>query len=164
MLDMRVVRPVVLVSALIAWHAAMSASAVYQWEDEKGQVHFSDTVPDKYKRAARRIDTGRADIAPEQVRAAQAQADALKARAAGAPSSSPPASSRQLRASTLPSAAAVGRPPANLDDCAAWRSAFLASRDCYAGYQTNRGPLKAGAYEACGPEIANPEPRCGPEK
>jgi len=107
MLDMRVVRPVVLVSALIAWHAAMSASAVYQWEDEKGQVHFSDTVPDKYKRAARRIDTGRADIAPEQVRAAQAQADALKARAAGAPSSSPPASSRQLRASTLPSAAAA---------------------------------------------------------
>ena len=83
-IHMRVVRAVVPVSALIAWHAAMSASAVYQWEDEKGQVHFSDTVPDKYKRAARR--------------------------------------------------------------------------------QTNRGPLKAGAYEACGPEIANPEPRCGPEK
>jgi hypothetical protein len=157
-------RPVVLASAVLLCQGATSAGAVCQWEDEQGQVHFSDSVPDKYKRAARRMDTRGSEISPEQARAARAQADALKARAAGVPSSTPRASSRQLGASPPASQAAAGRPPAELGDCAAWRQAFVASRDCYAGYQTTRGALKPGATEACGPEIANPEPKCGPEQ
>jgi len=159
---MQVGRAVALVFAGSVYQSAISGSVLYQWEDERGQVHYSDTVPDKYKRTARRIDTRNSDVPPEQVRAAQAQADALKARAAATASSGP--SSRQLRTSVPGTHAAASRSSPNLGDCAAWRSAFLASRNCYAGFQTTHGPLKQGASAACGPEIPNPEPKCGAEK
>src|SRR6185295_1920321 len=117
---MQVGRAVALVFAGSVYQSAISGSVLYQWEDERGQVHYSDTVPDKYKRTARRIDTRTSDVPPEQVRAAQAQADALKARAAATASSGP--SSRQLRTSVAGTPAAAGRPSPNLGDCAAWRS------------------------------------------
>ena len=45
----------VLIPALILCDGATAGGVVYQWEDEKGQLHFSDSVPDKYKcRPARR--------------------------------------------------------------------------------------------------------------
>ena len=157
-------RQVVFVAAIVAWQSAMSGSVLYQWEDEKGQVHYADTVPDKYKRTARRIDARKFDVPPEQARAARAQADALKARAAALPASAPPASSRELRASVATTPPSASSPALNLNDCAAWRKAFVVSRDCYAGYQTNRGPLRQGAAEACGAEVPNPEPKCGAEK
>ena len=154
-----------LVSALTC--AATQAGVLYTWEDERGQVQISDVVPAKYKATARRIDTRQFELSAEQVQAAQAQASALKARASTTAHDDQRPSPRSTHSSAS-AATAAARPSQsiNFNDCTAWRRAFLASRDCFAGFQ--RGPgygaLRPGAYEACGPEIPNPEPKCGPEK
>ena len=162
-------KPHSVVLALVATLAcaATHAGLLYTWEDERGQVQISDVVPPKYKATARRIDSRQFELSAEQVQAAQAQASALKARASTAAQNGqlPPSRSTHSPASAAVTAARPSQ-SINFNDCTAWRRAFLASRDCFAGFQ--RGPgygaLRPGAYEACGPEIPNPEPKCGPEK
>jgi hypothetical protein len=166
--------PMILSAALAA--AALSiamlaeAAIIYEWVDEDGRTQVSDVVPKKYKRTARRVDSARFNVPPKQLKAAQAEAAALKAKAAAA------APKRRPAAEAAPAAAPAaalsptqtfettgGPPPVDFADCPAWWRAFVASRDCFAGYQTVRGPLRPGAYQACGPEIPNPEPKCGPQ-
>ena len=38
--------------------APAQAGDVYRWTDEEGRVSYGDSVPDRYKRVARKIDTG----------------------------------------------------------------------------------------------------------
>lgn len=155
--------------ALIAVAAACcaaraEAAVIYEWVDENGRIQMSDVVPKKYKRTARRLDSSQFDVSPEQLRAAQAEAAALKARAAES-AAAPPKRPPSRVGTPVPAASAATRTPSvDFDDCSAWRRAFVESRDCFASYQTVRGGLRPGAFQACGPAIPSPEPKCGPEE
>src|SRR6185503_1454381 len=117
-----------------------------------------DTVPLKYRKAAKCVDSRQFELSPEARAAAQARQTALLERAACAVASSPPIAS-QTSGST-PAASAPNRAMPDLSNCDAW---YLASKDCFAGFQKSTGfggSLRSGAHEACGPEIPNPEPKC----
>ena len=155
---------IVVVSAAIGCSFVAYAAVIYQWVDESGRAQMSDVVPEKYKKTAKRIDSRQFNLSPEERGAAEANAAQLKAKA-------DEAEARHKRAQQatppIPASAASARQSAlapNLSDCASWRKAFLESKDCFARHQTNHGPLRQGAYETCGAEIPNPEPKCGPEK
>jgi hypothetical protein len=154
--------------ALLALAASFAlpahAAVIYEWVDEHGRVQMSDVVPKKYKRTARRLDSRQFDVPPQQLKAAQAEAAALKAKAKAVPPQPQPRPSRIATPAPAPAAIAPAAPPSpDFADCASWRRAFVESRDCYVGYHTVRG-IRPGAYQACGPAIPDPEPKCGPEE
>ena len=39
------------------------AADIYRWTDETGRVNYGNVVPDRYKHAARKIDTNGAQVA-----------------------------------------------------------------------------------------------------
>jgi len=142
--------------------ARSQATTIYQWVDEQGRTQISDNVPEKYRSSAKRIESRQFDLSPEARRAAEERRAALQARAASAvsrTSSEPDRAPRQALAASAPR-----KSMPDLSNCDAWRRSFAESKNCFGGYQTQIGPLRQGAYEACGPEIPNPEPKCGPEK
>jgi hypothetical protein len=51
--------------ALLLAALALPASAadIYRWTDETGRVNYGNVVPDRYKHAARKIDTSGAQVA-----------------------------------------------------------------------------------------------------
>lgn len=150
-------------TAALSLASAAEAGDIYTWKDATGRVQMSDVVPDKYKRTATRIDPRRFELTSQQRATAQALAAALKARANTEAASPEPAERRRVAASSAASSV-TGKQAADLSDCASWRRAFVASRDCYAGYPAVNGNRRPGAMEACGPDIPNPDPKCGPEK
>ena len=156
-------KPFLMTAAMFAFAAVAEAAIIYEWVDDAGRVHISDVVPKKYEGSAKRFDSSQFNLSPEERKAAQARAAALKAQAGQSAPGTTPAAPRPAVPGSAASSPAR-RPVADFSDCSAWRRAFNESQDCFAGYQTQRGALRPGAYEACGPEIPNPEPKCGPER
>jgi hypothetical protein len=135
--------------------ASSDAGTIFEWVDDNGRKHASDTVPDKYKGVAKPVDPGLFQIPAAQQEEARRQAEALKARAASV--APPPAadavqaeSQRQNRSAPAPSAA----------DCAAQRRRFAASQDCFVGFTKPDGSRSS---RSCANEIVpEPDPSCGP--
>jgi hypothetical protein len=156
-------RKVAAAAAVLIFTLVAQAGDIYTWKDDTGRVQMSDVVPEKYKRTATRMDTRRFELTPEQRTAAQAQAAALKTQA-NSEETGPKQAVRKRAAASSAVKSAPEKPTVDPSDCAAWRRAFVASRDCYAGYPAVSGGRRSGALEACGPDIPNPDPKCGPEK
>lgn len=154
-----------LAGALLAVACSAGASPIYRWVDENGRTHVADTVPERYRKSATRIDTGGSEVSPEQQKEAQARAakekalaeDLAKRRAAAAPAA--PASAA--------SAAGPGKRPeqgVTADtDCDTWWRLFRESEDCFGAYRVVGGGIKVEAFERCN-SIPSPEPTCGPLK
>ena len=93
-----------LVVCCALWIATGHAADIYEWTDEQGGMHVSDTVPYKYKSRARKIDTRSSEVSPQQrseaearaakdkaaVEKAQAEADAARTRLQRGPTSRDP--------------------------------------------------------------------------
>ena len=147
---------VVAAAAAFAAHAA----DIYVWTDENGKTHLADSVPDRYRKSAVRIDSRQFEPTPEQQREAAAARAALakKANAVSAPSP----------ARTAPPGAAAPRPPAAIgppsaSECDALQREYRESLECFAPYVNANGSLKPGAYQACR-SIVNPTQKCGSAK
>ena len=50
------------------------AGDIYRWVDENGRIQFSDVVPEKYKKSAKKIDSRQYELSAEQRREAEARA------------------------------------------------------------------------------------------
>jgi hypothetical protein len=148
-------------AAMLAW-ARSEAAVIYQWIDETGRTQISDTVPEKYRRSAKQTDSRQFDLTPEARKAAEERRAALQPQAASAASRA--SSGPGQPPSRLAGQSAPRKSMPDLSNCDAWRRAFVESKNCFGGFQTQAGPLRQGAFETCGPEIPNPEPKCGPEK
>ena len=137
------------------------AATIYRWVDDQGQVHFSDVVPEKYRKTAKPIDSPPGP-SMEQQREAGERAAKDKARAAQA---SKERESVQATAPVpAPPASASGkRPPMAPDestDCDTWRRLYRESLECFAPYRTTLGVPSAEAFEHCTP-VLEPPARCG---
>lgn len=156
-----------LILAGIAFALAGPAGAgdIYQWTDETGRTHFSDTVPKQYRESATRLDSRQYELTQEQRRAADARAagDPARPRAtvqeaergagerAAAPAPQPAAS-----------AAPVTKQTAQEDACAkAWHE-YREKESCFAPFRTATHGIKAEAFAICGPDMVSPAARCGP--
>ena len=148
---------------------AMSTQAadIYQWVDEQGRTHMSDTVPDKYKRKAQRMDSEQFELKEAERRQAAAQRAALLRNAASTSAASAP---QAPAIATSPSAdptrpgtrrAAASAPTAPEESCETLQRRYKEAQDCFgAAPKTAGGGINAAAAPQC-PALVDPSPRCG---
>lgn len=149
----------------LAWVAALlmpivvHAADVYRWVDETGRVQFSDTVPEKYRDKATRVDTRPSELTDAQRREAEARALQARARAAETAAAQARVASAPPRALPAPVAAASAAAP-TATDCATLHRLYQESQACFGPYRTVHGTTKAEGYEKC-TVVADPTPQCG---
>jgi hypothetical protein len=145
------------------------AADIYRWVDENGRIQFSDVVPEKYKKSAKRIDSRQYELSAEQRREADARAEQEKAQAAEATQRKARADAEKAAnaaAAAAAAAAAQTKPRPAVDentDCATLYRLYRESLDCFAPYITANGTTKAEAFAKCTP-VADPSRKCGPAK
>ena len=136
--------------------AAADAGAIYEWVDDGGRMHASDTVPEKYKSVARRIDPNRTRLPPDEQEEAGRQAAALKAKAASAVSLSPNTAAARGGAAR-PGYLSASTPAPDTAECAAWRRQVAASRECFVAFSNRHG---SSGLRSCSNE-PDPSPPAG---
>jgi hypothetical protein len=134
--------------------AARDAGAIYEWVDDSGRMHASDTVPEKYKSVAKRIDPNRTRLPADEQEAAERQAAALKAKAASAVALSPNSTAAQGGAAR-PGYLSASTPGPDTVECAAWRRQVSTSRECFVAFSNRHG---AGVLRSCSNEPDPPPP------
>jgi len=148
----------------IALCALAQASDIYRWKDETGRTYFGDSVPEKYRNSATKIEPRQPAPTQEQQRQAaeraeQERAALERARAATAPG-------ERARASGSPTAQPAGAAQggsADAIDCEIEHRLYRQSIDCFSRFMTQSGAVRAEAYQYCR-EIKDPSLRCGPPK
>jgi hypothetical protein len=143
--------------ATLLMSSVAGASTVYRWIDERGRVHYSDVVPDRYKRIAKPVNAGGAEPTAEQQREALERTKALLAstnRSASASSAAP------ASVASAPSAKRPAQVPNDRTDCVTWQRLYEESAECFGPYRTVGGGIRPGAFEVCN-EVPEPPPtRC----
>jgi hypothetical protein len=143
------------------------AADIWRWVDEHGRTHVADSVPERYKAVATKIDSGKFQV-PESERAtaaARAAKDrdrlaALEAqRIRDEAARLPPASPGSAAAPGSAGQSSKGQTGTACD--ALWR-AYYESQECFAPFQMPRG-VKEEAFQQC-KTVLNPSDRCGPAK
>jgi hypothetical protein len=137
--------------------AAAEAGAIYEWVDDAGLKHASDTVPDRYKSVAKRLDSSRFRISAADQAEAERQAAVIKASAASAASRSaavPPQTAPTRAASPSSSSSAP-----SASECAAMRKRFAESQECFVGFSNPDGT--SGFHSCVNEPVPDPEPVCG---
>ena len=154
-------RRLMLVACCALWIATGQAADIYEWTDDQGGMYVSDTVPDKYKSRARKIDTRSSEVSPQQRSEAEARAAKDKATVEKAQAEADAAAARLRRdpASRDP-AAAPRAAPKPVDDCPTLQRQFKESQDCFAAFRREDGTLKPEAFQKCS-DLADPSSRCG---
>lgn len=157
---LRAAIPAALFSAGLAAIAfSVQAAEIYKWTDEDGRTHFADSVPDRYKSAATRVDPGSSEVPDTQRKEAEARAAKEKSAMNRAREKS---GNSGLPAGTKPatggSATADARRAA---DCEILFRRYRESQECFAPYRLANGALRVEAYQRC-TEVPDPSRRCGP--
>ena len=142
---------------------SLHAADIYRWVDEEGRTHMSDTVPDKYRNSATRVDTG-PEPTPQQREEAAARAASEKKRAEEA------AQRRSREATdagvgTAPLSPAPPIKPApratrSASDCAELLRRYRESQECYAPYRMANGAVRQEGFVLCGPDVPDPSGQC----
>ncbi|MEO7335455.1 MAG: DUF4124 domain-containing protein [Caldimonas sp.] len=151
-------------TAALVWFgvSCCNAGEIYRWVDDQGRTQLSDTVPDKYRKSAVKVDSRAYEVSPEQRKRADAQAARVKAQArdTGPKAMSPEIPARGGRA--LAGAASIGGASgAKGADCATLRRVYRESQECFAPFVMANGATNAGAFKTCGPAVPDPSPTCG---
>jgi len=140
---------------------ARDTGAIYEWVDDGGRMHASDTVPDKYKTIARRIDPNRARLPAGEQEEAERQAAALKAKAASAVPLTQ-AAGMAARPAARTGNLSASLPGPDTPECAAWRRQIAANSECFIASTNRRG--HGGGLHSCSNEPDPPRPQtCGPD-
>jgi hypothetical protein len=138
---------------------AARAGEVFRWVDENGKVHYGDTIPERYKQQAKKVDAPGAGLTDAQRQ--EAEARNAKDRAA--------AESLQKARETQPNAPQVAAPPAPdapkaANECEDQMRKYLQSQDCFAPYRNANGGINPEAFQRCA-EVKQPMgcfPNSGP--
>ena len=152
---------------LLPWLAAAALGAtaahaadIYRWVDDAGKTQFSDTVPERYRARATRIDSSAYELSPAQ----RAIAEARARQAASAPPAAPPGGRPVPLTGTggAPAASlgAASQAGADTRDCASWQRRYAESQECFAPYKLVNGGTKPEGYQKC-VEVPDPASQCG---
>lgn len=155
-----------LLTASIMSLAPLHAADIYRWVDENGRTQFSDVVPEKYRKSARKVDSRQNEPSVEQRKEAEARADQDKLRVEEAAQRKARADADAAAKSAADAAAAKNSPqpvPDKGTDCATLHRLYKESLDCFAPYISATGNTKAEAFQKC-TSVPDPSPKCGPAK
>ena len=137
-----------------------SSADVYRWLDEDGQTHFSDAIPEKYKKTAKRMEARQNEPNEEQRREAEARAARDKAQAAKS-------AEKSKNAGSAPTAGAAPTPQKqaanDATDCATLHKRYRESVLCFSQFLMANGAVKSEAYAKC-TQVPDPTSNCGPPK
>lgn len=155
-LDAVMILRLAIATCSILFCVSVQAVDIYRWVDEKGQVHFSDSPPEKYKKAARKIDSRQYELSEAEKKDLATRAQNSSASIIGQKKEEPKTTS-----TGTPLTPALGQDTQN--DCAALFKAYYESQICFAPYKNANGTMKPGAFEHC-KQVEDPTPKCGPIK
>jgi len=124
---------------------AAHGADVFRWVDEDGKIHYGETVPERYKQKAKKLEGADATSAQRQEAQArqareQARAESLR-RAREAKSGE-----AQPNAEPSPDIAGAGD---NTNTCQAQLKKYLESLDCFAPYMLKGGAVRQEAFQHC---------------
>jgi hypothetical protein len=154
---------IVSIASLALVGTSASAAPIYRWVDENGRTQLSDTVPEKYRKSAKQVDSEQFRVSPEARKSAEERAAKQKALASELDNR------RTKEEASVASAASAASTPGSrksaatsASDCATWRRLYRESQACFAPYHNSDGSLKPGAHDNC-TQVDNPEIKCGVE-
>lgn len=147
-----VYRIVFLLSLCLATFGSRSAE-IFKWVDENGQTHYGASVPDKYKKSAKKFD--RQVTEPTEAQRQEAEARHAKDKAAAESTATSKEKPDQPPAKS-PSGPAVAGTDDKDTSCEAQKSRYEQSMRCFAPYMTATGGIKAEAFQHC-TEVKQPE-------
>jgi hypothetical protein len=157
----RVTRFILLAVGVLVAPLARSAD-IYRWVDEQGRTHISDTVPERYRGVATRLDAK--PIEPTAQQRAEAADRAAKDRAALADLDAARRAHAQAAAASAASAPSGSKRVAPVgSECDRLWQEYHESQECFAPYQLGPWGIKAEAFKKC-KEVRNPSQQCGPSK
>jgi hypothetical protein len=153
-----------LVLVLVFGSGTGRAADIYRWVDEQGRNHMGDTVPERYRNNATRVDSRQFDILEKDRQAALQRAASERERLAALEAQRKAAEAATLAAipSTAASAASVAPTAAKDAECDGLWRAYFASQGCFAPYQTRFG-VRPEAFAVC-KDLPSPSQKCGPAK
>ncbi len=156
-----------LAAAAICLLPTAQAADIYRWVDDAGRTHLSDSVPEKYRARAIRVDSAAYELTPAQRAIAEARArqarGAMPVPAASAPTPAPTPAPTAATLGGAPAAAigAASRPAANdASDCAGWQRRYTESQECFAPYRLVNGATRPEGFRQC-VEVPDPASQCG---
>lgn len=154
----------IVVGVSLLMSSVTAASAVYRWVDDRGRVHYSDVVPERYRSKATPVKASAADPSAEQQREALERTQREKAKALlPSPSvnrSAPAASTTTASAASSPPGKRPAQIPNERTDCDTWQRLYEESADCFGPYRTVGGGVKPEAFEVCNVVPEPPPTRC----
>ena len=139
-----------IVLALLLAGASVHAAEVYRWKDEKGRVHYGDTVPEGRKSSARPVVVRDTTLTDSQKSEAAARLERDRATLNETPAS-------QALPSSPPSVTAAGSAPTpQLSKCEAAWTEFNDSYACFDPHRFGQGKVRPEGYEKC-KQVVRPE-------
>jgi hypothetical protein len=140
------------VLAAAAWPGIVPATDLYRWVDDQGRPHISDRPPRNPPANMTREPMPAPVTIPKQPTQAQERARQERPRAL----------ENERDKDTVQRAGTPPAPTAGSQDCKARWEAYQRSQECFAPYRTAEAGLKPEAFTACGPDLPDPSPDCGP--
>src|SRR6266571_2452417 len=117
---------------------------VFRWIDDDGKIHYGDTVPERYKQKAQKLDSKDAEVTAAQRTEAAARLAKEKARVDSLEKA------REAKSASR-SAPSPDIPPAgnNTNECQEQLKKYLDSQTCFAPYMLKGGGIKPEAFQNC---------------
>lgn len=142
------------------------AADIWRWVDEHGRMHMADSVPERYKAGATKIDSAKFQLSERDRVAAAARAGKDRERLADLEAERTRAEAAQLPASSPVSAGSIPASRSSTGqtgtECDALWGAYYESQRCFAPYLMPGG-VKEEAFQQC-KTVLSPSNRCGPAR
>jgi hypothetical protein len=136
------------------------ATDLYRWVDENGRTHVSDSVPEKYRKSAKKVDSRQSEVSDDQRREAERRAAEERSRAAKMMEEKTQAANQAAPGTAaMPASERAGTSAGN--DCAAQHRMYRESLACFAPYVMGNGAVRPEAFERC-TSMPDPSFDCGP--
>jgi hypothetical protein len=126
---------------------------VYKWTDDKGQIHYGDSIPERYAQKSKEVKLQGLDLSTAQRREAEARPARERADGLSISVREEKANGTSSRSLSLPES-----PRARGDEskCRAEMRKYLESDACFARYRLANGGIKQEAYRYC-TEVLQPK-------
>jgi hypothetical protein len=129
------------------------ASEVYKWTDERGRIHYSDSVPEGKQKQAKGIYVNASNVTEADKKAAEVRLEKYKSDLARV---SPSAASAPVPASAATFSST--RPKPKRTPCEAAWDAYNESYACFDPYRMAEGRVRPEAFQHCKQVNQPPEP------
>ncbi len=135
-------------------------ATIYQWIDENGRTHISDTVPARYKDVATKLDTEASRVSEKQRQEALERVAREKQQVEAADKARAEAAAAKAADQSAGQKSAIPIVDGKSDDCEELMRAYRESQECFAPYMRVEGGPREEAYKYCTP-VPDPSGKCG---